>query len=134
MERMTKWPSRPTLPFTAVWNTPKRDGINLTLDLYVPERAGPQRAPLHLGLRRRVAQPPDVLLRCTRYGILQHGFAVAKIDYRMSGEAKFPAQIIDVKTAIRFLRSHAEKFGGLTRSGLSSAGSRAAGTFPRWQR
>ena len=39
------------------------------------------------------------------------GFVVASIDYRLSGEAKFPAQIEDVKAAIRFLRSKAHEFG-----------------------
>ena len=87
------------------------DGINLTLDLYGPERAD-RKAPLYIWvygaawLNRRM-----FYYGVPAMGILQHGFAVAKIDYRMSGEAKFPAQIIDVKTAIRFLRSHAEKFG-----------------------
>ena len=39
------------------------------------------------------------------------GFAMASIDYRLSGEAIFPAQIEDLKTAIRWLRSNYESFG-----------------------
>ena len=39
-----------------------------------------------------------------------HGYIIASIQYRVSGEALFPAQIEDVKTAIRFLRAHAEKY------------------------
>lgn len=39
------------------------------------------------------------------------GYNVACIDYRTSGEAAFPAQIQDVKTAVRFLRANAEKYG-----------------------
>lgn len=35
----------------------------------------------------------------------EHGYVVACIDYRTSAQAKFPAQIEDVKTAIRFLRA-----------------------------
>ncbi len=31
--------------------------------------------------------------------------------YRLSGEARFPAQITDCKAAIRFLRAHAEDYG-----------------------
>lgn len=38
------------------------------------------------------------------------GYVVASIYYRSSAEGKFPAQIIDVKTAIRFLRAHADKY------------------------
>ncbi len=40
--------------------------------------------------------------------LYQHGYAIAAIDYRLSGEAKFPAQLEDCKAAIRFLRKHAE--------------------------
>ncbi len=39
--------------------------------------------------------------------LLQHGFAVASIDYRLSGEAHFPAAAQDVKAAVRYLRAHA---------------------------
>ena len=38
------------------------------------------------------------------------GFAVACINHRSSGDAKFPAQINDVKAAIRFLRANAAKY------------------------
>jgi acetyl esterase/lipase len=38
------------------------------------------------------------------------GFAVASINYRLSQEAKFPAQIKDCKAAIRWLRSQAKKY------------------------
>ena len=39
------------------------------------------------------------------------GFAVASVDYRLSGEAVFPAQLHDVKAAIRWLRAHAGEHG-----------------------
>ena len=35
------------------------------------------------------------------------GYVVASIEYRLSGEATFPAAISDVKSSIRWLRSHA---------------------------
>ena len=38
------------------------------------------------------------------------GYVVASIYYRSSSEGHFPAQIIDVKTAIRFLRAHAGEY------------------------
>lgn len=40
-----------------------------------------------------------------------HGFAVASVQYRLSGEAKFPAQVHDAKGAIRWLRAHGDEFG-----------------------
>lgn len=42
--------------------------------------------------------------------LAERGFAVAFIEYRHSGLGKFPAQLIDCKTAVRFLRAHAEQF------------------------
>jgi acetyl esterase/lipase len=38
------------------------------------------------------------------------GFAVVCINHRSSGDAKFPAQINDVKGALRFLRAHAAEY------------------------
>jgi acetyl esterase/lipase len=41
---------------------------------------------------------------------LKHGYAVVSVNYRLSSEAKFPAQIQDVKAAIRFIRANAAKY------------------------
>lgn len=38
------------------------------------------------------------------------GFVIASVEYRTSNEAKLPAQVQDVKTAIRYLRAHAERY------------------------
>lgn len=38
------------------------------------------------------------------------GYAVATINYRLGGEAKFPRAVNDVKAAIRFLRANAKKY------------------------
>lgn len=40
-----------------------------------------------------------------------HGFACASVNYRLAEEAPFPAAVEDCKTAIRFLRAHAEEYG-----------------------
>ncbi len=41
---------------------------------------------------------------------LELGYAVVSINYRLSGEAIFPAQIYDVKSALRFIKANAEKY------------------------
>ncbi len=41
---------------------------------------------------------------------LNRGYAVVGVNYRLSNEAKFPAQINDVKAAIKFLRANAEEY------------------------
>jgi acetyl esterase/lipase len=38
------------------------------------------------------------------------GFAVVSINHRSSGDAKYPAQIHDVKAALRFIRANAAKY------------------------
>jgi len=41
---------------------------------------------------------------------IERGYAVASVEYRKSGEARFPAMVYDAKAAIRFLRSAAKEY------------------------
>lgn len=41
---------------------------------------------------------------------LERGYAVVGIDYRLSGEASFPAGLRDVRSAIRWLKANAERY------------------------
>lgn len=43
--------------------------------------------------------------------LVAHGYLVASVNYRLAPRYKFPAQIEDVKCAIRFLRANADKYG-----------------------
>ncbi|MBM7786745.1 alpha/beta hydrolase [Tenggerimyces flavus] len=40
-----------------------------------------------------------------------HGFVVANVTYRLSGRAPFPAQLDDVRAAVRWLRANASTYG-----------------------
>ena len=42
---------------------------------------------------------------------MTNGLAVASIQYRLSDQAKFPAQIVDCRAAIRWLRANAARHG-----------------------
>lgn len=42
--------------------------------------------------------------------LVRHGFAGATIEYRLTDESSFPAQIEDCKCAIRFLRANAKQY------------------------
>ena len=42
--------------------------------------------------------------------LLAAGYAVASINYRLSAEAQYPAQIYDAKASVRFLRANAGKY------------------------
>jgi acetyl esterase/lipase len=83
----------------------------LVLDLYRPEKS-PQNLPVIVWVyggawrsRNRTPQAPKASW------LAAHGYAVAVIDYRLSSEALFPAQINDCKAAVRWLRANAAKFG-----------------------
>jgi len=83
----------------------------LLVDLYLPigvEKPLPVIVWLHGGGWRIGDRKlgPDFRVR-----FAERGFAMASIDYRLSGEAIFPAQIHDVKAAIRWLRSVANEYG-----------------------
>ena len=38
------------------------------------------------------------------------GYVVASVEYRTSNEAQFPAQLVDVKSAVRYLKAHSEQY------------------------
>ncbi|TWU58450.1 Carboxylesterase NlhH [Rubripirellula tenax] len=98
------------------------DGQRLLLDLYLP---AVDKTPLvvwvHGGAWRsgsRANMPLGFLV--------DDGYAVASVDYRLSGTAKFPAQVFDCKAAIRFLRTTAGKY-GYDADRIAVAGSSAGG-------
>jgi acetyl esterase/lipase len=87
----------------------KIDGTELKLDLYLPEKT--DRPPglivwVHGGAWRGGSRT-GVDLK----GLTALGWAVASVDYRLSTQARFPAQIHDIKAAIRFLRAQATRYG-----------------------
>jgi acetyl esterase/lipase len=43
--------------------------------------------------------------------VVDAGYAAASVDYRLSGEATFPAAVQDVKAAVRWLRANADTYG-----------------------
>lgn len=80
----------------------------LLLDLYLPEKAaGP--LPVIVGIHGGGWAAGS---KAGGQGswLAQHGYAVAVINYRLSGEAIFPAQIEDCKAAVRWLRANARKY------------------------
>lgn len=81
------------------------------LDLYVPAGNGPFPLIIYVhggGWRIGDKEQPEQRGIVGRF--LKEGYAVASLNYRLSGEAKFPAAIQDVKTAVRWLRAHASEY------------------------
>ncbi|MFJ7157393.1 alpha/beta hydrolase fold domain-containing protein [Streptomyces sp. NPDC101118] len=86
------------------------------LDVLVPAAEGPLPAVVWIhgggwleGDRRY--PPPTVPAELLHGTVLAAGLALVSIDYRHSLEAPFPAQLHDVKAAIRYVRKFADAFG-----------------------
>ena len=82
----------------------------LTMDLYVPQ-SDCTKAPVVLWIPQGGGLSRAHMSYGPPMGLVERGYAIAKIDYRMSYEAIFPASIQDCKTAVRFLKAHAGQFG-----------------------
>lgn len=84
-------------------------GKPLLLDLYRPKNAAgplPVVVWVHGGGWKQGSKN-----RCPATWLTEHGFAVASINYRLTDEAQWPAQINDCRAAVRWLRQHSEKYG-----------------------
>lgn len=79
------------------------------LDLYLPKNSNNNR-PLvlwiHGGGWKQGSKD-----KCRAIPLVERGFVVASINYRLSSHAVFPAQIQDCQAAIRWLRTNAETYG-----------------------
>ena len=102
------------------------DGKDLGLDIYLP--AAVPSPPLLVWVHGGAwsggtkAQAPTVFVA--------NGFGLASLDFRQSTDARFPAQVHDIKAAIRFLRAKAASYGyradRIAIGGSSSGGHLAA--------
>jgi acetyl esterase/lipase len=84
------------------------NGAVLALDLYHPQNVSGLLPVIvcihggHFGAGRKE--------RCPAVALVQDGYAVASIDYRLTSTAPFPAQIEDCKAAVRWLRANASSY------------------------
>ena len=79
------------------------------LDLYLPANSTAPR-PLVVYIHGGGWEAGDKSA-CPAKALLVHGYAAASLNYRLSQEAIYPAQIEDCKAAIRWLRAHAGEYG-----------------------
>jgi acetyl esterase/lipase len=99
---------RPTIVKTAAIPYATVDGNELALDLYMPVNV--EKPPLivyihggawRFGSRDSVS-PID---------LVDNGYAIASVSFRLTPVAPLPAQVHDIKGAIRFLRTNASTYG-----------------------
>lgn len=100
----------------------KVDGLSLKLDLHRPVAEKPPLLVYVHGGAWRAGSREDVPVKA----LLDHGFAIASVDYRLSTQSRFPAQIHDIKAAIRFLRAKGDDL-RLDTSRIGIIGSSAGG-------
>jgi acetyl esterase/lipase len=98
----------------------------LRLDLHLP--AGTPPFPVVVWVHGGGWQSGDKRLNPNHPALRQRGrgYAVASVEYRLSGEAAFPAQIQDCKAALRWLRANAAAY-GLDPGHIAAWGSSAGG-------
>jgi acetyl esterase/lipase len=97
------------------------NGSDNQLDLYIPNgNGGPYPLVIYVhgggwseGNKEDCASQSDPGVGNMDHQMLLKGFAVACINYRLTngGATPFPAQIIDTKAAIRYLRANASQYG-----------------------
>ncbi len=101
--------------------------ISLKLDVYLPTEVEEPTLIVwvHGGAWRSGSKSKPSLLP-----IVAKGYALASIDYRLTPVAPFPANVHDIKAAIRYLRANADLYGfnkdGFVISGNSAGGHLAA--------
>ncbi len=83
-------------------------GNSNLLDIYMPDNATDAR-PLIVWVHGGGWSEGDKH-GCASLPMVAHGFIAASINYRLSSQAIYPAQIQDCKGAIRFLRAHAKQY------------------------
>ena len=99
------------------------------LDLFLPPGDGPFPVVLniHGGAFRMGSK--EMLDAPVAKALLAEGIAVASMNYRLSGEARFPAAVQDAKAAVRFLRARRNDFrlnGRIVAFGQSAGGNLAS--------
>jgi len=99
----------------------------LRLDIHYPRMAAPEEGYpvvfwLHGGAWLMGDRKHDLLVE----PLLAHGYAIVSVEYRLASEAKFPAQIFDARSALRWVRQHSKllslDIGRMIVSGASAGG------------
>jgi acetyl esterase/lipase len=99
------------------------------LDIYLPEEGdGPFPVVLHIhGGAFAIGDKRDAMVNPFLDG-LGRGYAVVSVNYRLSGEATFPAGLQDIKAAIRWLRAHRQEY-RLNPDRLAACGGSSGGYY-----
>lgn len=99
------------------------------LDIYLPDE-GEQPFPVILHIHGggfAIGDKRDIHIMAYLKG-LQRGYAVVSVNYRLSGEAIFPAGLMDIKAAIRWLRANGKRY-QLDGNRIAACGGSSGGNY-----
>lgn len=99
------------------------------LDIFLPEEGeGPFPVILHIhGGGFEIGDKRDIHVLAYLKG-LEHGYAVVSVNYRLSGEAVFPAALQDIKASIRWIRANCCQY-HLDGDRIAACGGSAGGNY-----
>lgn len=110
-----------TLLVCSSWKIQAQNDIEISKDITYAEANGKK---LQLDIYKSKAQKEPYLIVWVHggawhsgskenppLGLLPFGYALASVDFHASTEKPFPADVHDIKAAIRFLRANASKYG-----------------------
>lgn len=97
------------------------------MDIFIPEGEGPFPAIIliHGGGFKFGDKKADYALAKT---LVANGYVAVPVNYRLSGEAVFPAALHDVKAATRYLKANAHKY-SIDANNIGTWGSSAGGNL-----
>ncbi len=118
------------------------DGIPLHLQILIPASRNDHFIPF--GEQEKLSLPCFVFVQgsawmqqyvyanlCQLAKLALRGYVCAIVEYRHSGQAPFPAQAVDARNAIRFLRVNAKKY-GIDPDRMIVAGDSSGGHTAMW--
>lgn len=99
------------------------------LDIYLPDEGdGPFPVILHIhGGGFAIGDKRDIHVLAFLMGLVR-GYAVVSLNYRLSGEATFPAGLQDIKAALRWLRANSERY-HLDGNRIAACGGSSGGNY-----
>jgi acetyl esterase/lipase len=105
----------------------KGGGRDLKLDLFLPKTGtGPRPGIVYIHGGGWSGGNRGAFQRQAAHLASKRGYVGACIEYRLSGEAKFPAAVEDAKCAVRWLRANAKTY-GVDPNRIAAAGGSAGG-------
>jgi acetyl esterase/lipase len=100
-------PTAPTRPVETI-QFAKPNGVPLSLNLYRPSQVGKKPAIVMIHGGGWQNGSPNDNAEFSHYMAAQ-GYSVVSIAYRLAPQHRFPAQLEDVRTAIAYIREHADE-------------------------